>query len=103
MFSECDAMPRLLVALAAGLLFGLGLTISGMINPAKVLNFLDLVGHWDPSLAFVMAGAIPVAAIGFALAQRRPAPFCAPAFFGPTKTGVDARLLSGAVLFGIGW
>jgi uncharacterized membrane protein YedE/YeeE len=83
--------------------FGLGLTVSGMINPAKVLNFLDLVGHWDPSLAFVMAGAIPVAAIGYALARRRSAPLCAPAFFGPTKTRVDARLVSGAALFGIGW
>lgn len=96
-------MPRLLVALIAGLLFGLGLTVSGMINPAKVLNFLDLAGHWDPSLAFVMAGAIPVAAVGFALARQRPAPLCAPAFYGPTKTRVDVRLVSGAVLFGIGW
>lgn len=96
-------MPRLLVALIAGLLFGLGLTVSGMINPAKVLNFLDLAGHWDPSLAFVMAGAIPVAAIGYALARQQPAPFCAPAFYGPTKRRVDARLVSGAALFGIGW
>ena len=96
-------MPRLLVALTAGLLFGLGLTVSGMINPAKVLNFLDLAGHWDPSLAFVMAAAIPMAAIGYALARRRPAPLCVPAFVRPTKTRVDARLVSGAVLFGVGW
>ena len=96
-------MPRLLVALASGLLFGLGLTVSGMINPAKVLGFLDLAGDWDPSLAFVMAGAIPVAALGFALARRRPAPLCAPTFSGPTKTRVDVRLVVGAVLFGVGW
>lgn len=96
-------MLRSLVALAAGLLFGLGLTVSGMINPAKVLNFLDLAGHWDPSLAFVMAGAIPVAAIGFALARRRAAPLYAAGFSGPTKTQVDAPLVSGAILFGIGW
>lgn len=96
-------MPRLLVAIASSLLFGLGLTVSGMINPAKVLGFLDLAGDWDPSLAFVMAGAIPVAALGFALARRRPAPLCATTFSGPTKTRVDARLVVGAVLFGVGW
>lgn len=96
-------MPRIFVALVAGLLFGLGLTVSGMINPAKVLGFLDLGGHWDPSLAFVMATAVLVAAGGFAVARRRPAPLCAPAFYGPAKTQIDARLVSGAVLFGIGW
>jgi uncharacterized membrane protein YedE/YeeE len=79
-------MPRVFVALVAGLLFGLGLTVSGMINPTKVLGFLDLAGHWDPSLAFVMATAIPVAAAGFALARRRPTPLCASGFSGPTKT-----------------
>lgn len=98
-----ETVPRLLVALAAGLLFGLGLTVSGMINPATVLNFLDVTGHWDPSLAFVMVGAISVAAIGFALARRRPAPLCAPTLSGPTKTRVDTRLVGGAVLFGTGW
>lgn len=96
-------MPRIFVALVAGLLFGLGLTVSGMINPTEVLGFLDLAGHWDPSLALVMATAIPVAAAGFALARRRPVPFCAPSFSGPIKTLVDARLVGGAVLFGIGW
>jgi len=96
-------MPRVVAALIAGLLFGLGLTVSGMINPAKVLGFLDFAGHWDPSLAFVMATAIFGAAAGFALARRRPTPLCAPAFSGPTKSRVDARLVSGAVLFGIGW
>ncbi|MCW3474204.1 DUF6691 family protein [Limobrevibacterium gyesilva] len=96
-------MPRFLAALASGLLFGLGLTVSGMINPAKVLGFLDLAGAWDPSLAFVMAAAIPVAAAGFAVARHRPAPLCAPAFSGPARTGVDSRLVIGAMLFGIGW
>jgi uncharacterized membrane protein YedE/YeeE len=94
---------RLLVALASGLLFGLGLTVSAMIDPAKVLGFLDIAGRWDASLAFVMAGAIPVAAAGFALAKSRPAPLCAATFSGPTRTGVDVRLVLGAVLFGIGW
>lgn len=96
-------MARILVALAAGLLFGLGLTISQMIDPAKVIGFLDLAGNWDPSLAFVMAAAIPVAAIGFALAGRRPAPLCNTRFVGPTKTRVDARLIAAAVIFGTGW
>lgn len=93
----------LLVALGSGLLFGLGLTISGMINPAKVLGFLDFAGHWDPSLAFVMAAAIPVAAVGFAIARRCQAPLCATEFSGPTNSKLDTRLVVGAVLFGIGW
>ncbi|WPB86058.1 DUF6691 family protein [Sediminicoccus rosea] len=96
-------MARILAALAAGALFGLGLILSGMANPAKVLAFLDLAGHWDPSLAFVMAGAIPVAAIGFALGRRRTAPLCAEAFAPPARGLVDARLIGGAVLFGLGW
>ncbi|HTR16956.1 MAG TPA: YeeE/YedE family protein [Acetobacteraceae bacterium] len=96
-------MPRLLVALVSGLLFGLGLTVSGMINPDKVLGFLDIAGNWDPSLAFVMAAAIPVSAAGFALGRRRTVPVCAPCFVEPGKTWVDARLVLGAVLFGIGW
>ena len=91
------------IALVAGLLFGLGLTVSGMVDPAKVLGFLDVAGDWDPSLAFVMAGAIPVAAIGFALGRRRAAPFAASTFATPTKTAIDARLVAGAVTFGIGW
>jgi uncharacterized membrane protein YedE/YeeE len=96
-------MPSLLVALAAGLLFGLGLTVSAMIDPAKVLGFLDVAGNWDPSLAFVMAGAIPVAALGFAIARRRGTPLVDATFRGPTATAVDGRLVLGAVLFGIGW
>lgn len=93
----------LLTALLSGLLFGLGLTVSGMVNPVKVLGFLDFAGHWDPSLALVMAAAIPVAALGFAVGRRCQAPLCAPTFVEPTKRRVDARLQAGAVLFGIGW
>lgn len=96
-------MRSFVVALVAGLLFGLGLTVSGMLNPAKVLAFLDIAGNWDPSLAFVMAGAIPVAAVGFALARRRRAPVYAAAYDPPTPTAVDARLVGGSVLFGVGW
>lgn len=96
-------MRRIVVALAAGMIFGLGLSISQMIDPAKVIGFLDLAGHWDPSLAFVMAAAIPVAAAGFALARRRAAPLCAANFAGPAKTRLEGRLIAGAVLFGIGW
>ena len=96
-------MGRILVSLASGLIFGLGLVISQMVNPQKVLGFLDIAGNWDPSLAFVMAAAIPVAALGFAFAKRRQAPLCAAAFSGPTKTAVDGRLVVGSLIFGIGW
>lgn len=96
-------MRRILPALAAGALFGIGLVLSGMANPAKVLAFLDLAGDWDPSLAFVMAGAIPAAAVGVRLGARRAAPLCAPAFVTPARRVVDARLLGGAVVFGLGW
>jgi uncharacterized membrane protein YedE/YeeE len=102
MSSEVEIMP-LLAALLSGLLFGLGLTVSGMINPAKVLGFLDFAGQWDPSLALVMVSAIPIAALGFAAGRGRQAPLYAPTFSGPAMSRVDARLVSGAVLFGIGW
>ena len=97
-------MPAMLVAFGSGLLFGLGLTISEMINPAKVIGFLDLFGNWDPSLAFVMATAIPVTALAYAVARRRyRSPLCAPAFTPPSQAKVDRRLAFGAVLFGVGW
>ena len=96
-------MARVLIALLAGLLFGLGLTVSQMINPGKVLGFLDLFGDWDPSLAFVMLGAIPVAATGYRLARRSSAPLCATEFAPPAASRIDARLIGGAILFGIGW
>jgi len=96
-------MARIFAALAAGLVFGLGLVVSQMVNPAKVLAFLDIAGDWDPSLAFVMGAAIPVAALGVALGKRRAAPLCAPAFAGPSRTELDGRLALGAVIFGVGW
>ena len=90
-------------AFLAGLVFGLGLMLSQMVNPAKVLGFLDLFGAWDPSLMLVMATAIPVAAAGFALARRRPHPVLAPSFQRASLTAIDGDLLGGAALFGIGW
>ncbi|KQT69856.1 MULTISPECIES: YeeE/YedE family protein [unclassified Aureimonas] len=96
-------MSRILLALFAGLVFGAGLVVSQMVDPAKVLGFLDVAGDWDPSLAFVMGGAILVTAPAFALARRMGAPVLAPRFEWPTRRDVDARLLSGAALFGIGW
>jgi uncharacterized membrane protein YedE/YeeE len=96
-------MMRIIVALIAGLIFGFGLSVSQMINPAKVLAFLDLAGDWDPSLAFVMLGAVPIAGLGYRLARFRPAPLCASNYSGPSQSRIDARLIAGAILFGIGW
>ena len=96
-----------LVALVAGLLFGAGLAVSGMHDPAKVLGFLDIAaiasGGWDPSLAFVMAGGLAVTLPAFWYARRRKAPLAAPAFQTPTATAIDKRLMLGALLFGGGW
>jgi uncharacterized membrane protein YedE/YeeE len=94
---------NILAALISGLIFGLGLVVSQMIDPAKIIAFLDLAGSWDPSLACVMAGAVPVAAIGYALARRRPRPLFADTFRLPVLSAIDARLIGGAVLFGVGW
>ncbi len=92
-----------LIAFASGLVFGLGLIISGMANPAKVLGFLDLAGAWDPSLAFVMGGAVLVTAAGFALLRRRRASLSGEPMRWPTATRVDLRLAVGSVAFGAGW
>ncbi|MGR3570473.1 DUF6691 family protein [Brevirhabdus sp.] len=92
-----------IAGLVSGLIFGLGLIISGMADPAKVLNFLDIFGTWDPSLAFVMGGAILVTMPGYWLATRQSAPLLGGTFQLPTKTDLDARLLSGAAIFGVGW
>lgn len=94
---------RNIVNLLAGLIFGLGLLISGMANPAKVQNFLDLAGAFDPSLIFVMAGAVMVTFAGYRLVLRRPRPVLAERFYLPTAKDIDARLVGGAALFGIGW
>jgi uncharacterized membrane protein YedE/YeeE len=90
-------------SLLAGLVFGLGLTVSGMANPAKVLGFLDLAGNWDPSLAFVMAGAIAVSAVAFAVANRRAVSFLGAEMRLPSARHIDRRLVLGSSLFGIGW
>jgi uncharacterized membrane protein YedE/YeeE len=96
-------MASVFAALVSGLLFGLGLTVSQMINPAKVIAFIDVFGDFDPSLAFVMATAIPVTAIGYTLAARRHSPICAPGFSLPARRQIDQPLILGAVVFGIGW
>jgi uncharacterized membrane protein YedE/YeeE len=90
-------------ALAAGALFGVGLAVSGMTLPAKVIGFLDVTGHWDPTLAFVMAGAIAVHFILFRLILRRRAPIFDSNFHVPTRRDIDLRLVGGAALFGVGW
>ena len=95
-------MPRL-SAFFAGLLFGLGLLLAGMADPAKVLAFLDLAGDWDPSLALVMAGAIGAAALPLNLAQRRTKALLGGAMHLPTRRDLDARLVGGSLLFGVGW
>jgi uncharacterized membrane protein YedE/YeeE len=94
---------RLLSAFAIGLIFGLGIAVSGMINPAKVLNFFDLAGTWDPSLAFVMAGALAVAIPGYRLVLGRPAPTFEPGFQLPDTRLIDRRLVLGSATFGLGW
>jgi uncharacterized membrane protein YedE/YeeE len=92
-----------LVNLVLGLLFGIGLVVSGMIDPAKVQNFLDLFGTWDPSLAFVMGGAVIVAFFGYRLVLARPAPIAGGRFHLPRVGGIDARVIVGPAIFGLGW
>ena len=96
-------MLVLAAALGAGVMFGAGLVVSQMIDPGKVLAFLDFAGKWDPSLALVMAGALAVAVPGFRLAQARDAPALGGRFDAPANPGIDRRLLAGAALFGVGW
>lgn len=95
-------MP-LLFALLIGLIFGTGIAISGMANPAKVLNFFDVGGTWDPSLAFVMGGALVVTFIGYRFVLKRPAPVFDVTFHLPTRRDIDPALVGGSALFGIGW
>jgi uncharacterized protein len=90
-------------SLASGFIFGLGLLISGMVNPVKVLAFLDILGAWDPSLAVVMATALVVASVGFRIARRRGRPLLAPKSLWPTRANIDRPLLIGSTLFGAGW
>jgi len=97
----------ILIQFAIGLIFGLGLIVSGMANPAKVLNFLDVgaipAGTWDASLAFVMAGAVAVTFFGFIHVLKRARPFLAQRFYVPTRNDIDRRIIVGPAIFGIGW
>lgn len=96
-------MAMIFAALISGLVFGTGLVISGMTQPEKVLGFLDIFGAWDPTLAFVMGGALAVALPGFWLARRRGHPLLAAHFRWPTRAEIDRPLVAGSVMFGAGW
>ncbi|MEO7052235.1 MAG: DUF6691 family protein [Rhodanobacter sp.] len=94
---------KIVLALLSGLLFGCGLSLGGMTQPAVVLGFLDIFGRWDPRLAFVMGGAVVTTAIGYRLVLRRPRPLLADSFQLPASRRLDRRLIGGAAIFGIGW
>lgn len=94
---------RMLAAFFCGLVFGCGLLISGMTEPPRVLGFLDVLGGWDPTLGFVMGGALAVTAAGYAFARRQFAPIFAERFDWPPQTAIDWQLVVGSILFGIGW
>lgn len=98
-----SGLPKTLAALACGLIFGLGLAISGMINPAKVIGFLDVAGSWDPTLAFVMGGALLVAVPAYRVILGRRRPVLVKDFSLPTRTTFDGPLIRGSILFGVGW
>ena len=96
-------MKTHLIAIFSGILFGAGLALSHMIDPNKVLNFLDVTGHWDPSLLFVMIGAVSVAMIAFRFILKRPTPLWSTSFQLPQQKSLDLQLIAGAAIFGIGW
>ena len=96
-------MKEIIFALIAGLIFGLGLVVGGMTNPAKVLGFLDVFGMWDPSLLFVMGGGITVTFLGYYLQLNRGKMVIVEHCHLPTKTGLDSKLIGGSAIFGIGW
>ena len=96
-------LARNLVSLAAGLIFGFGLALSGMLDPARVRGFLDIFGAWDPSLAFVLGGAVAVSAVGYVISRNMKSPALDASFRLPTDSAVDAPLMIGAAVFGIGW
>ena len=101
--TQPNALTQNLVALASGLLFGLGLGFSQMIDPQRVIGFLDVAGNWDATLAFVMGGAVLVTLISFRLILQRPHPFFDRKFHLPTRRDIDRPLVVGAALFGVGW
>ena len=94
---------RLLSIYLIGVIFGTGIALSGMANPAKVLNFFDVAGSWDPSLILVMGGALGVTFLGYRLILRRPAPLFDTRFFLPNSRVIDGKLIGGSALFGVGW
>lgn len=94
---------RLIIVYLIGLIFGVGISISGMANPAKVLNFFDLAGTWDPSLAFVMGGALLVTFFGYRVVLKRKAPIMGSGFQLPTRRDFDLPLIGGSAFFGVGW
>ena len=96
-------MRAALPAFAAGILFGAGVALADMVNPARVLGFLDIAGHWDPTLAFVMGGAVLASAAGYLLTRRLRAPLFGNTFLIPENRRLDSQLIGGAALFGIGW
>jgi uncharacterized protein len=101
--AQTPRTSQLLLSLGAGFLFAIGLIVSQMVNPAKVLNFLDLAGDWDPTLAFVMGGALLITIPTFRWILKQPHPLFAGRFYLPTRQDIDVRLIAGATLFGIGW
>lgn len=94
---------RIIITYLIGLVFGVGISISGMANPAKVINFFDVAGTWDPSLAFVMGGAVIVTFFGYRFVLKRPAPTMSDVFQVPTRRDLDLPLIGGSAVFGIGW
>lgn len=97
------SVPEAILALLSGVVFSVGLALAGMTQPAKVLGFLDFTGAWDPSLAFVMVGAIAVYFVAYRIARTRHKPWVADLFHVPTRNSIDGDLVVGAALFGIGW
>jgi uncharacterized protein len=91
------------IAVLSGIIFGLGLAVSGMVNPMKVQNFMDLFGTWDPSLLFVMGGGLVTTFLGYRVVMKRRAPLYGEAFHLPANSVIDARLIGGAAMFGLGW
>ena len=96
-------MKKIIISFVAGIIFAIGLVISGMTNPHVVLGFLDILGQWNPSLAFVMIGAVTFNLISFHFIQKRETPLCSSQFDLPQKTNIDTPLILGSLLFGIGW
>ena len=96
-------MNKILSALLAGIVFGVGITLSGMVDPNKVINFLDITGHWDPSLMFVLGGGVITTAIGYRFVFAQGKPLFEEDFHLPTLLKIDRKLLLGSVLFGVGW